>query len=504
MSEEDNINDESGDQFIDNDNEGENFDLGESNNTVVNNTGNIKQENVEDKPNNVITNTTLNPNVNPIQNTDTPNPNIPNINPPNLNIPNTNIDIKMPMEKQIPPGVLVGGPPRGVMMNNIPIPINFPHQIPGWRPGMPNIPMMLTRGNMPIPNMMTNRGIPIGTPMRQFSEVGNQPPPQIETKRETRKSSKKKNNNNNNEDDSDSMNSFDEDGDNDNDDDSDYDDEKERKKKKASIAENKININPQSSFSFDPSIQQGSINPNMGGNVSQQGNIHPQPMMGHPPNMIPHHMMEGMKTGMYPINPQFMDPQRFYAMSGGGMVNPQINPNIKPNENMFELDMNFQKLVQAYPPADTLIEKLPSSKTPVIDAFIYCSICNWGVSISADKSPSSFVITDFNKYWEYSQKICSKPSPTETPVARLKALRRWFADFPGIKKIKAVKEGKEPIMIKVKQDRLTDLINILKKYSSIITTRCRSVMQNLPPPQMNPPPQYMHSSNPMNENQNFS
>jgi len=108
--------------------------------------------------------------------------------------------------------------------------------------------------------------------------------------------------------------------------------------------------------------------------------------------------------------------------------------------------------------------------------------------------PSFFTITDFNKYWDLSQKICSKPSPTETPVARLKALRRWFADFPGIKKIKAVKEGKETISIRVKPERITDVITILKKYSQIINTRCRALVQT----SMGQQPSYKN-----NQDQNF-
>jgi len=57
----------------------------------------------------------------------------------------------------------------------------------------------------------------------------------------------------------------------------------------------------------------------------------------------------------------------------------------------------------------------------------------------------------------------------------LKALRRWFADFPGIKKIKSVKEGKEPIIIKVKQERLPEVVTIIKKYSQMINSRCKNI-----------------------------
>jgi len=195
--------------------------------------------------------------------------------------------------------------------------------------------------------------------------------------------------------------------------------------------------------------------------------------------------------------PPPQNPQQYVTNNPENMGIPNYGALNKP-ENFVDIEPFFYNILQKYPPPDTLVEKLPSSKTPVIDAFIYCSICNWGVSITpqpGDRVPSFFTITDFNKYWDLSQKICSKPSPTETPVARLKALRRWFADFPGIKKIKAVKEGKETISIRVKPERITDVITILKKYSQIINTRCRALVQT----SMGQQPSYKNN----NQEQNF-
>jgi len=214
-----------------------------------------------------------------------------------------------------------------------------------------------------------------------------------------------------------------------------------------------------------------------------QGN---QNYMPFPPQSGVPPMYRGGGPGMF-YNPYMGGPKSFPMPGMPGenhfqqipFGNPQQMMGFQKQENYVEVEPYFQQFLLKTPPNESLTEKLPSSKTPVIDAFIYCAICNWGVSISPtqDRLPTTFTITDFNKYWECSQKICSKPSPTETPVARLKALRRWFADFPGIKKIKAVKEGKEPIMIIVKQDRIVDVIAIVKKYSQIINTRCRSLVQ---------------------------
>jgi len=222
----------------------------------------------------------------------------------------------------------------------------------------------------------------------------------------------------------------------------------------------------------------------------------PQPPFSGNPNMqgmqhIPHNLMQ-MNRQMYQQQggtPFFINKSGFMPGDNQNQPPPQWGQQIPfgqsplmmyKQENIVEVEPYFQNILMKSPPSDGLTEKLPSSKTPVIDAFIYCAICNWGVTISPtqDRLPGTFTINDFNKYWDYSQKICSKPSPTETPVARLKALRRWFADFPGIKKIKAVKEGKEPIMIKVKQERIADVIAIVKKYSQIINTRCRTLVQS--------------------------
>jgi hypothetical protein len=230
--------------------------------------------------------------------------------------------------------------------------------------------------------------------------------------------------------------------------------------------------------------------PNM---QQMQGQMNQQFPQGVNMHQLPTHIMRG---GPYfpgppgPGGPFFMSKPGFMPGENPNQPPPNWPPQIpfgqnplqmmyKP-ENIVEVEPYFQQILMKNPPSDGLTEKLPSSKTPVIDAFIYCAICNWGVMISPtqDRLPSTFTITDFNKYWDYSQKICSKPSPTETPVARLKALRRWFADFPGIKKIKAVKEGKEPIVIKVKQERIADVIAIVKKYSQIINTRCRTLVQS--------------------------
>ena len=156
--------------------------------------------------------------------------------------------------------------------------------------------------------------------------------------------------------------------------------------------------------------------------------------------------------------------------------------------------MSYKSLLERVPPLPCLLEKLPASKTPVIDSFVYCALCCWGVHINyTAEGPTQFSITNFSTYWDYSIQTCSKPTPTKEPVSRLKSLRRWFNDFPGIKKLKSVKSGKLPITFSVKDDRKQDMINMVRKITQIINTRCRAAAQSqysTSIPQMNQIPQY--------------
>jgi len=75
--------------------------------------------------------------------------------------------------------------------------------------------------------------------------------------------------------------------------------------------------------------------------------------------------------------------------------------------------------------------KLRSSKSPVIEAFVFCALQEWGVKVKkTDRKELQFEITDFDYFYERSNRICSKQRPTEDISARIKGLKRWFPDFP--------------------------------------------------------------------------
>jgi len=75
--------------------------------------------------------------------------------------------------------------------------------------------------------------------------------------------------------------------------------------------------------------------------------------------------------------------------------------------------------------------KLQSSKSPIVDALVYCALKKWGLELIEDKGDNiRFRVFDFHLYYRYSTIICAKQNPTEDMAARIKALRRWFPDFP--------------------------------------------------------------------------
>jgi len=75
--------------------------------------------------------------------------------------------------------------------------------------------------------------------------------------------------------------------------------------------------------------------------------------------------------------------------------------------------------------------KLQASKSPIMDALVYCALKGWGLELVEQKGDHiQFRMTDFKRYYKYSALICAKQNPTEDQASRIKALKRWFPDFP--------------------------------------------------------------------------
>lgn len=82
--------------------------------------------------------------------------------------------------------------------------------------------------------------------------------------------------------------------------------------------------------------------------------------------------------------------------------------------------------------------KLQSSKSPVIDALFFCALTKQGITLVDDGEKSKMVqfrLHDFTLYYNKSKDICSKAHPTDDLNSRVKALQRWFPDFPSLKEL---------------------------------------------------------------------
>jgi len=117
--------------------------------------------------------------------------------------------------------------------------------------------------------------------------------------------------------------------------------------------------------------------------------------------------------------------------------------------------------------------KLPASKSPIMEAMVYCALKGWGIDIVRNSRGSTgevevtFQVTDFEYYYRASRSICSKQRPTDDVGSRVKSLRRWFVNFPK----KKDRNDNAPFLLDVKP-------NIAKKVSEIIERNTRMIGLN--------------------------
>jgi len=125
----------------------------------------------------------------------------------------------------------------------------------------------------------------------------------------------------------------------------------------------------------------------------------------------------------------------------------------------------YEKLVDSFNQAhekekETQQFKLPSSKSPIMEALVYCSINKYGIELkelNTTTSKISFYVSDFNTYYKHSCSICSKQSPSEDIRARMKALQRWFVTFP------AWRELEYPFELVVRPSHYNKMHEIISK-----------------------------------------
>jgi hypothetical protein len=108
--------------------------------------------------------------------------------------------------------------------------------------------------------------------------------------------------------------------------------------------------------------------------------------------------------------------------------------------------------------------KLPSSKSPIMEAMVYCAIHKWGIELEHhDKATQQIVfkVLDFEHYYRLSCVICSKQTPSEDIRSRMKALQRWFTSFPSRKDLAQTFS----LTVKVRQFRkVHDIIEKVKRF----------------------------------------
>jgi len=95
------------------------------------------------------------------------------------------------------------------------------------------------------------------------------------------------------------------------------------------------------------------------------------------------------------------------------------------------VDMVFDEQIASEDLINEENPKLQASKSPIIDALVYCALKGWGIELfKCQDEDIQFRLTDFSQYYERSAQICAKQNPTEDEGSRIKALKRWFPDFP--------------------------------------------------------------------------
>jgi hypothetical protein len=74
--------------------------------------------------------------------------------------------------------------------------------------------------------------------------------------------------------------------------------------------------------------------------------------------------------------------------------------------------------------------KLNLSRTPILEAFLYCALKGWGATIVADTADAIRIhVSDFHYCCCCMIFIAKRPTQTNDLASRLKALRRWFPDL---------------------------------------------------------------------------
>jgi hypothetical protein len=120
--------------------------------------------------------------------------------------------------------------------------------------------------------------------------------------------------------------------------------------------------------------------------------------------------------------------------------------------------------------------KLPSSKSPIMEAMVYCALQKWGIEITHNDKASQrivFKVTDFENYYKLSCSICSKQTPSEDIRSRMKALQRWFISFPSRKDLH------QPFNLTVKLRQFRKVREIIDKVTKFNASYAKQLRDGL-------------------------
>lgn len=110
--------------------------------------------------------------------------------------------------------------------------------------------------------------------------------------------------------------------------------------------------------------------------------------------------------------------------------------------------------------------RLPKSKTPVLDAFVYCAHKQLSIStVRNDTSAIEFKVRNWKKLLKKCDQLINKQQPTQDTCARLKTFRRWFDGVPGVR---AIEEDLGSCVVTVKKDKKNTLAEVIEKIGDFI------------------------------------
>jgi hypothetical protein len=143
------------------------------------------------------------------------------------------------------------------------------------------------------------------------------------------------------------------------------------------------------------------------------------------PTSTQYHPLANPSNPVQPIYTTNSNLHYYYNRTGDPMEADDDGPFPEENSSSYEEnnDSSFEKELSKV--------KLQASKSPIMDALVYCALNRWGIELLEDNGDNiRFRVLDFQKYYKYSAIICAKQNPTEDIASRIKALKRWFPDFP--------------------------------------------------------------------------